>query len=134
VLFSLAHVAFAALALVQQIDTTVPVQQGQRLVVDSHGGDIDVTTWSRNAVRVEAESGPRGGVQVVTAAGTVRVRTEGRRGPPPSVKLKRLPFRASSRVTGTTDSKSPLNVLTVKLALVCSVTATVTSPLWLESS
>ena len=73
-LFSLAHVAFAALALVQQIDTTVPVQQGQRLVVDSHGGDIDVTTWSRNAVRVEAESGPRGGVQVVTSAGTVRVR------------------------------------------------------------
>jgi hypothetical protein len=88
VLFSLAHVAFAALALVQQIDTTVPVQQGQRLVVDSHGGDIDVTTWARNAVRVEAESGPRGGVEVVTAAGTVRVRTEGRRGPPPAVDLR----------------------------------------------
>ncbi len=37
-LFSLASGALTALALVQQIDTTVPAQQGQRLVVDGYAG------------------------------------------------------------------------------------------------
>jgi len=88
VLLSLAHVAIAALAFTQQIDTTVSVQQGQRLVVDAFGGDIDVKTWTRNAVRVQGEAGSRTGVEVVTSAGAVRVRTEAHRGPPAAVDLQ----------------------------------------------
>ena len=87
-LFSLASGALAALALVQQIDTTVPAQQGQRLVVDAYGGEIDVKTWARNAVRVEADPSSRTSVEITSGGGAVSVRTEGRRGPPSAVDLK----------------------------------------------
>ena len=86
-LFSLASGALTALALVQQIDTTVPAQQGQRLVVDGYAGEIDVKTWGRNAVRVEADPSSRSSVEVVSSGVSVTVRTEGRRGPPASVDL-----------------------------------------------
>jgi len=85
VLLTLASGALAALALVQQIDTTVPAQTGQRLVVDSYGGEIDVKTWGRNAVRVEADPSSRTAVEVSSSSGAVSVRTEGRRGPPSQV-------------------------------------------------
>ena len=84
-LLTLASGALAALALVQQIDTTVPAQTGQRLVVDSYGGEIDVKTWGRNAVRVEADPSSRTAVEVSSSSGAVSVRTEGRRGPPSQV-------------------------------------------------
>ena len=87
-LFSLAGSAIAALALLQQVDTTVPARTGQRLVVDSYGGEIDVKTWARNAVRVEADPSSRTSIQISTAGGAVEVRTEGRRGPPSAVDLK----------------------------------------------
>ena len=88
-LFSLASGALAALALVQQIDTTVPAQQGQRLVVDCYGGEIDVKTWARNAVRVEADPTSRTTRRDHSSGGgAVSVRTEGRRGPPSAVDLK----------------------------------------------
>jgi DUF4097 and DUF4098 domain-containing protein YvlB len=88
VLFFFASGALAALALVQQIDTTVPATQGQRLVVDAYGGEIDVKTWGRSAVRVEAEPSSRSSVEVTSSSGAVNVRTEGRRGPPSAVDLK----------------------------------------------
>ncbi len=84
-LLTLASGALAALALVQQIDTTVPARMGQRLVVDSYGGEIDVKTWGRNAVRVEADPSSRTAVEVSSSSGAVSVRTEGRRGPPSQV-------------------------------------------------
>jgi DUF4097 and DUF4098 domain-containing protein YvlB len=87
VLFSIATGAITALALTQQIDTTVPAQQGQRLVVDAYGGEIDVKTWGRNAVRVQADPGSRTSVQILVSSGAVNVRTEGRRGPPAAVDL-----------------------------------------------
>ena len=64
-LFSPGQSALTALALVQQIDTTVPAQQGQRLVVDGYAGEIDIKTWGRNAVRVEADPSSRTSVEVV---------------------------------------------------------------------
>ena len=88
-LLSLAHLAVAGLALTQQIDTTVPVQQGQRLAVELYGGDLDVRTWTRNAVRIEGETGSsRTGVEIVSTGGALRVRTQGHRGPPSSVDLR----------------------------------------------
>jgi DUF4097 and DUF4098 domain-containing protein YvlB len=85
VFVTLASGAIAALALVQQVDTTVTAQPGQRLVVDSYGGEIAVKTWGRNAVRVEADPPSRTQVEVSSAGGVVSVRSEGRRGPPASV-------------------------------------------------
>ena len=45
--------------LLQQADTTFPVQRGQRLQVHAHTGSIAVTAWNRDAVRVVAESDQR---------------------------------------------------------------------------
>ena len=76
------------LALLQQIDSTVPVERGQRLEVGSYAGDIAVTTWTRNAVRVQAEPGGRTTVEIDRSATSVTVRTQGRRGPPSLVDLQ----------------------------------------------
>jgi DUF4097 and DUF4098 domain-containing protein YvlB len=121
VLFSLASGALAALALVQQIDSTVPAQPGQRLVVDAYGGEIDVKTWGRNAVRVEADPSSRTSVQIAAAAGAVNVRTEGRRGPPSAVDLTiTVPAWMGLDLSGVyTDVKvagvrAPINVETVQ--------------------
>jgi DUF4097 and DUF4098 domain-containing protein YvlB len=87
VLLTLAS-AMVALGLVQQTDTTVTVARGQRLEVHAHGGDIDVKTWTRNAIRVEAATSFRTEVQVSSSGPTISVQTEGRRGPPSSVDLQ----------------------------------------------
>ena len=120
-LLSLASGALAALALVQQIDSTVPARPGQRLVVDAYGGEIDVRTWARNAVRLEAEPTSRTTVQIATSGGAVNVRTEGRRGPPSAVDLKlTVPVWMGLDLSGVyTDvkvagSKAPVNVETVQ--------------------
>jgi DUF4097 and DUF4098 domain-containing protein YvlB len=76
------------LALLQQIDSTVPVERGQRLEVSSYAGDITVKTWDRNAVRVQAEPGGRTTVEIDRSATSVTVRTQGRRGPPSLVDLQ----------------------------------------------
>jgi DUF4097 and DUF4098 domain-containing protein YvlB len=76
------------LALLQQIDSTVPVERGQRLEVSSYAGDITVKTWTRNAVRVQAEPGGRTTVEIDRSATSVTVRTQGRRGPPFLVDLQ----------------------------------------------
>jgi DUF4097 and DUF4098 domain-containing protein YvlB len=121
VLLSVAHAALAALALTQQIDTTVPVQRGQRLVIESHAGDIDVKTWTRNAVRVEGDAGSRTGVEVVSSPGAVRVRTEGRRGAPGAVDLElTVPAWMGLDLSGVysdvtvTGARGPVNVETVQ--------------------
>jgi len=87
VLFALAPAALAAL-LVQQIDSTVPVERGQRLEVDLFAGDVDVKTWSKNAVRVVADPDGRGRVEIERSATSVSVRTTGRRGPPLSTDIE----------------------------------------------
>jgi DUF4097 and DUF4098 domain-containing protein YvlB len=76
------------LALLQQIDSTVPVERGQRLEVGSYAGAIAVTAWNRNAVRVEADASGSSTVEIDRSATTVSVRTQGRRGPPSSVDLR----------------------------------------------
>jgi DUF4097 and DUF4098 domain-containing protein YvlB len=88
VLFALAPAALAALTLIQQIDSTVPVERGQRLELDLYAGDVDVKTWSRNAVRVVAEADGRGRVEIERSATTLSIRSSGRRGPPPSTDVQ----------------------------------------------
>ena len=79
-LFTLCSAAIAATALVQQIDSTVPVERGQRLEVNAFAGEIAVTTWNRNAVRVEGESTGRTRLEISRTGSTLEVRTEGRHG------------------------------------------------------
>jgi hypothetical protein len=75
------------LALLQQIDSTVPAERGQRLEVGSYAGDIAVKTWSRNAVRVQADPQGRTRVEIDRSPGSIGVRTVGHRGAPRTVDL-----------------------------------------------
>jgi DUF4097 and DUF4098 domain-containing protein YvlB len=76
------------LALLQQIDSTVPVERSQRLEVGAYAGEIAVTTWNRDAVRVQADPSGAATVEIDPSATTLSVRTQGRRGPPASVDLR----------------------------------------------
>ena len=120
-LLTLATGTMVALGLVQQTDTTVTVERGQRLEVHAHGGDIDVKTWARNAIRVEAATSFRTEVQVSTSGSTVNVQTAGRRGPPSSVDLQLtvpvwLPLELSGVNVDVTVNgvKAPITVETVQ--------------------
>lgn len=76
------------LALLQQIDSTVPVERGQRLEVNAFAGEVTVGVWNRDAIRVQADPGGSTGIEIDRNATTVSVRTSGRRGPPSDVDLR----------------------------------------------
>jgi hypothetical protein len=84
--------AFVTAALVlaptQQIDTSLVVGRGQRLEVNAYGGEITVSAWNRNAVRIEANASGPDRVEIMSSATTVSVRTQGRHGPPSEIDLK----------------------------------------------
>jgi DUF4097 and DUF4098 domain-containing protein YvlB len=88
VLSTLLSTAISAAALVQQVDSTFPVDRGQRLEVHSFAGEIAVTSWDRNAVRVVAEPNGRSRVEIHRTGATLEVSTEGRRGPPGMMDLQ----------------------------------------------
>jgi DUF4097 and DUF4098 domain-containing protein YvlB len=71
-----------------QIDSTVPVQKGQRLEVSTYAGEIAIKTWNRSAVRVVADPDSRATVEIEPSAALVSVRTERRRGGPVMVDLE----------------------------------------------
>lgn len=79
-LLTFASAGLSALLLGQQTDSTVPVERGQRLEVNAYGGEIAVSTWNRNALRVEAEPATRSRVEITRSGQVLEVRTEGRRG------------------------------------------------------
>src|SRR5881396_3838868 len=91
----------AALALMQQTDTTVPVRAGARLEINNFGGEIAVKTWSRNAVRVMAEHSSRDRIRVDASDQVVRVKTEaGRRGPSDRLRRHRTGLDGPEPVRG----------------------------------
>lgn len=118
---TLASTAIAALGLAQQIDTTVPVERGQRLEISAYGGEIAVKTWARNAVRVEAATSGRTRVEVSHSATVVSVRTEGRRGPASAIDLQitapawiSLDLSGVSTDISVTGSRGPVTAETVE--------------------
>lgn len=63
-------------------DTTVPVERGARLHVENHRGEVLVTTWGRDAVRVRARDlDDRQRLSVTRSGSVLRVRPDGSRGP-----------------------------------------------------
>jgi DUF4097 and DUF4098 domain-containing protein YvlB len=109
------------LALLQQIDSTVPVERGQRLEVSAYAGEIAVKTWDRSAVRVVADPGRRTSVEILRSATAVVVRTEGRRGTPSMVDLQItvpswIPLDLSGVYTDVTvaGARGPVSVETVQ--------------------
>jgi DUF4097 and DUF4098 domain-containing protein YvlB len=109
------------LALLQQIDSTVPVERGQRLEVNAFAGEVAVTVWNRDAVRVQADARGSTEVEIDRSATTVSIRTSGRRGPPSDVDLRItapawMPLDLSGVNTGITvaGTRAAISVETVQ--------------------
>ncbi len=76
----LAVLVAASLALMQQTDTSVAVQQGARLEMNNFGGEIVVRTWNQNRVRVQAVHSSRDRIEVSARGNAVRVHAARTRG------------------------------------------------------
>jgi DUF4097 and DUF4098 domain-containing protein YvlB len=79
---------FAAAVLVSlaplqgQTDTTIAVPAGASLSVNNFGGAIVVHGWTQNRVKVHAEHGSRGRIEVSLVGSTVSVKAGSRMGAP----------------------------------------------------
>ena len=72
----------AATALQYQTDTTVVVPANARLHLKNDAGRIEVTSWNRNELRVQAEHGSRDRVLIERRNGVVTVQASRDRGRP----------------------------------------------------
>jgi DUF4097 and DUF4098 domain-containing protein YvlB len=73
----------ASLAPVQgETDTTIAVPAGASLSVNNFGGAIVVHGWTQNRVKVHAEHGSRGRIEVSLVGNTVTLRASSRHGAP----------------------------------------------------
>jgi len=78
-----AAAVLASLAPLQgQTDTTIAVPAGASLSVNNFGGAIVVHGWTQNRVKVHAEHGRRGGIEVSLVGNTVTVKASSRQGAP----------------------------------------------------
>src|SRR6266545_3513497 len=78
----LAAAMLVTLAPQRQTDTTIAVPAGASLSVNNFGGGITVHGWSENRVKVHAETGRRGRVEVSLVGNTVVVKASSREGAP----------------------------------------------------
>ena len=82
-IFAAAVVATLVSAPVQgQTDTTIAVPAGASLTVNNFGGAIVVHAWNQNRVKVHAEHGSRGRIEVSLVGNTVTVKASSRMGAP----------------------------------------------------
>ncbi|MGH7730741.1 MAG: DUF4097 family beta strand repeat-containing protein [Candidatus Eiseniibacteriota bacterium] len=82
---TLAALTVAVLATGTQTDTTLAVKPGTRLELSNFGGMIAVSTWSKNALRVQAEHSSRTVVEIEASGPSLEVRAHHRRNIPTSV-------------------------------------------------
>src|SRR6266850_2558665 len=66
----------------RQTDTTFAVPAGASLSVNNFGGGITIHGWSENRVKVHAEQGRRGRVEVSLVGNTVVIKASSREGAP----------------------------------------------------
>jgi DUF4097 and DUF4098 domain-containing protein YvlB len=78
----LAAAVLASLAPQGQTDTTFAVPAGASLSVNNFGGAIVVHGWTQNRVKVHAEHGSRGRIEVSLTGNTVMVKAGNRMGAP----------------------------------------------------
>jgi DUF4097 and DUF4098 domain-containing protein YvlB len=71
----------AATMAQQQTDTTFEVKSNSRVSIETFGGEINVKTWNRNAIRVQATHGRRDVIEIDVRGTSVQIEAEGRVGP-----------------------------------------------------
>jgi DUF4097 and DUF4098 domain-containing protein YvlB len=87
-LTTLAAMTLVSLTLQSQTDTTFAVPAGASLSVNNFGGAIVVRGWSQDRVKVHAEHGRRGRVEVSLVGGTVSVKASSRQGAPSVIDME----------------------------------------------
>ena len=106
-----------ALATLQQgADTTLTARRGQRLEASVYAGSITVKTWSRDAVRIQADTRRKDHLDI-SADGSTSVRSIARSHPPDTVAgfaiLSRRACVAPQK-TSSTDSPSASNPISAR--------------------
>ena len=71
----------AVATLHQGADTTLTVRKGQRLEVSVYAGSITVTTWNRDAIRVQGDTRRKDHLDINADGSTISVETSGKWGP-----------------------------------------------------
>jgi hypothetical protein len=117
----LAAATVGTLAFTPRTDSTLTVTPETRLVLENFAGDVAVSTWSKNALRIEADHSSRAIVEIERDGSTVNVRPQGRRGPqgtvdfritaPPTMALEITGVYADVTIDGT---KADVTVSTVR--------------------
>jgi DUF4097 and DUF4098 domain-containing protein YvlB len=98
----LAAAVLASLAPQGQTDTTFVVPAGASLSVNNFGGAIVVHGWTQNRVKVHAEHGSRGRIEVSLAGNTVTLKAGSRMGAPSVVDFDiTVPQDMALTLTGT---------------------------------
>jgi DUF4097 and DUF4098 domain-containing protein YvlB len=110
----------STLTLGNQADTTLTVRQGARLEVSNFSGQVAVSAWSRDAVRVRVRCEDNTEVEVEPNAGGIQIDSSARRGPPGWVEYQiSAPAWMPIEISGTTNdveidgSKASVKVETV---------------------
>lgn len=87
-LTTLAAITIATLALQGTTDTTFAVPAGASLSVDNFGGGITVHGWNQNRIKLHAEHGRRGRVEVSVVGNTVTIKAGSRQGAPSVIDME----------------------------------------------
>jgi DUF4097 and DUF4098 domain-containing protein YvlB len=66
---------------VQQTDTIIDLDGAVRLELENSGGQVIVTTWDRDAVRIQAEHSSRTFIEVDHRGGVLQIEADAQRGP-----------------------------------------------------
>ena len=82
---TLVMLTFAVLSTPMRTDTTFTVKPGTRLELNNFAGSITVRTWTKNAVRVEADHSSRARVEVEQSGPTLGIKIVHWRGIPVTV-------------------------------------------------
>jgi len=98
-----AAAVLASLAPIQgESDTTIAVPAGASLTVNNFGGAIVVHAWTQNRVKVHAEHGSRGRIEVSLVGNTVTVKASSRMGAPSVVDFEiTVPQNMALNLSGT---------------------------------
>ena len=78
---TLAAFALTAMTAVQQTDTIIYLDGAGRLELENSGGQVIVTTWDRDAVRIQAEHSSRTFIEVDHRGGVLQIEADAQRGP-----------------------------------------------------
>ncbi len=76
-----AALALTTIVAFQATDTTVSAQGLDRLELENDGGQIEVSTWDRNEIRIVADHSSRTYIEIDRRGDVLEVEAEARRGP-----------------------------------------------------